>query len=119
MQRVSQADVFLFPSLREEAGAVIAEARAVGLPIVCLARGGPPLLAGPEGVCVDDSGDVQEISKRLADAMVRSLARRRGGDMDGKPEPLHLARRADALRDVISGDVQPSSSHSQRVADLA
>jgi glycosyltransferase involved in cell wall biosynthesis len=117
LQRVAEADVFLFPSLREEAGAVIAEARAVGLPIVCLARGGPPLLAGPEGICVDDFGDVQTISKRLAEAMVLSLARRRGADMDGKPEPLHLARRADALRDLLAGEVQ-SSTQQEGVADI-
>ena len=118
MRQFAEADVFLFPSLREEAGAVIAEARAVGLPIVCFARGGPPLLAGPEGVCVDDSGDVQAISERLADAMVRSLIRRRGGDMDGKPEPLHLSRRADALRDMLATEVQPSQDPG-RVPELA
>ena len=107
--RVAEADVFLFPSLREEAGAVIAEARAVGLPIVCLARGGPPLLAGPEGICVDDSGDVQAVSERLADAMELSLARRRSAEMDGRPEPLHLARRADALRDLLADENRPST----------
>jgi glycosyltransferase involved in cell wall biosynthesis len=117
LRRVAEADVFLFPSLREEAGAVIAEARAVGLPIVCLARGGPQLLAGPEGICVDDSGEVQTISKRLAEAMVLSLARRRGADMDGKPESLQLARRADALRDVLAGEVQ-SSTQRERIADI-
>jgi glycosyltransferase involved in cell wall biosynthesis len=118
LQRVAKADVFLFPSLREEAGAVIAEARAVGLPIVCLKRGGPPLLAGPEGICVDDSGDVQAVSKRLADAMVRALGRRRGADMDGKPEPLHLARRADALRHLLGGEGR-SSTGRDRVSELA
>jgi glycosyltransferase involved in cell wall biosynthesis len=115
LRQFAEADVFLFPSLREEAGAVIAEARAVGLPIVCLERGGPPLLAGPEGICVNDSGDVQAVSKRLADAMVRALGRRRGADMDGEPEPLHLARRADALREVLSDEVRPS----QRIAEPA
>lgn len=40
------ATIFLFPSLREEAGWVVAEAIASGLPVVCLDRGGPPLLGG-------------------------------------------------------------------------
>jgi glycosyltransferase involved in cell wall biosynthesis len=102
LQRVADADVFLFPSLREEAGAVIAEARAVGLPIVCLDRGGAPLLAGPEGICVDDSGDVPAIARRLADAMGRSLARRRSGDADGHAESLHLTRRAEGLLELLS-----------------
>jgi glycosyltransferase involved in cell wall biosynthesis len=118
LRRVAEADVFLFPSLREEAGAVIAEARGIGLPIVCLARGGPPLLAGPQGICVDDSGDVQTISQRLADAMVLSLARRRGADMDGKPEPLHLPRRADALHQLLTGEVRASTDQG-RVSELA
>jgi glycosyltransferase involved in cell wall biosynthesis len=88
---------------------VIAEARAVGIPIVCLARGGPLLLAGPEGTCVEDSGDVQAIAARLADAMVRSLTRRRGAEMNGKPEPLQLSRRADALRALLSAEVRSST----------
>ena len=40
------ADVFLFPSLHDDAGLVVAEATAAGLPVVCLDRGGPPLLGG-------------------------------------------------------------------------
>jgi glycosyltransferase involved in cell wall biosynthesis len=38
------ADVLIFPSLREDAGWVVAEALACGLPVVCLDRGGPPIL---------------------------------------------------------------------------
>jgi glycosyltransferase involved in cell wall biosynthesis len=41
-----QADVLVFPSLREQAGFVVAEATASGLPTVCLDRGGPRLLGG-------------------------------------------------------------------------
>lgn len=40
------ASVFLFPSLHDEGGWVVAEARAHGLPVVCLDRGGPPVLGG-------------------------------------------------------------------------
>jgi glycosyltransferase involved in cell wall biosynthesis len=41
-----EADVLLFPSLHDEAGLAVAEAAAIGLPIVCLDRGGPPIIAG-------------------------------------------------------------------------
>lgn len=41
-----EADVLLYPSIREAAGWVVAEAVACGLPVVCLDRGGPPLLGG-------------------------------------------------------------------------
>jgi glycosyltransferase involved in cell wall biosynthesis len=109
LRQVGGADVFLFPCLREEAGAVVAEARAVGLPIVCLARGGPPLLAGPAGACVAGSGGVAAIARRLADETVKSLERRRGGDIDGSgSEALLLGSRANALRALISEVLSPS-----------
>jgi glycosyltransferase involved in cell wall biosynthesis len=41
-----EADVLLFPSLHDEAGLAVAEAAAIGLPIVCIDRGGPPIIAG-------------------------------------------------------------------------
>jgi glycosyltransferase involved in cell wall biosynthesis len=41
-----EASVFVFPSLHDEAGWVVVEAMASGLPVVCLDLGGPPILAG-------------------------------------------------------------------------
>ena len=41
-----QTDLLLFPSLHEEAGFVVAEAIATGIPVVCLDWGGPPVLGG-------------------------------------------------------------------------
>jgi glycosyltransferase involved in cell wall biosynthesis len=40
------ADVLLFPSFHDEGGWVVSEAVASALPVVCLDRGGPPLLGG-------------------------------------------------------------------------
>ncbi len=39
-----EADVFLFPSLHDDSPLAVAEALAVGLPVVCLDHGGPPAL---------------------------------------------------------------------------
>ena len=39
--KMRQSDVFLFPSLRDGGGAVVVEAMASGLPVVCLDIGGP------------------------------------------------------------------------------
>jgi glycosyltransferase involved in cell wall biosynthesis len=116
LERAADADVFLFPSLREEAGAVIAEARALGLPIVCLDRGGPRLLAGPEGIRVDDSEGVPEISRRLADGLLIALERRRGASMNGKAGDLHLSRRADELEALLSGAVGAANGDRGRTA---
>jgi glycosyltransferase involved in cell wall biosynthesis len=41
-----EAEVFLFPSYRDQAPLAVAEAVGVGLPVVCLDRGGAPLLGG-------------------------------------------------------------------------
>jgi glycosyltransferase involved in cell wall biosynthesis len=59
------ADVFLFPSLHDEGSWVVAEAVACGLPVVCLARGGPAVLAG-DGVPATTPG---ETVRRLAEAV--------------------------------------------------
>ena len=46
LELMGTCDVFLFPSLHDEGGWAVAEARASGLPVICLDRGGPPLLGG-------------------------------------------------------------------------
>lgn len=48
-----EADLFLFPSFHDEGGWAVGEALAAGLPVVCLDRGGPPIVGG-RGVPVGD-----------------------------------------------------------------
>ena len=60
----TEADVLLFPSMREEAGWVVGEAASIGLPVVCLDRGGPPLLGG-RGVQVSWPGRTSEDLARM------------------------------------------------------
>jgi glycosyltransferase involved in cell wall biosynthesis len=64
-----EADVFIFPSLHEEGGWAVSEALAVGLPVVCLDRGGPPLVVG-RGVPI--AGEAETL-RRLARELVRTL----------------------------------------------
>ena len=45
LTRIAGAAALVHPSLHEEAGFVVSEALALGTPVVCLDRGGPPLLA--------------------------------------------------------------------------
>jgi glycosyltransferase involved in cell wall biosynthesis len=61
-----ESDVLLFPSLHDEGGWVIAEALATGLPVVCLDRGGPPVIGGSGVPCTS----VSETTAALARAVV-------------------------------------------------
>ena len=47
-----EADVFLFPSLHDQAPWVVAEALGCGLPVICCDRGGAPVIADSAGVAV-------------------------------------------------------------------
>lgn len=72
-----EADVFLYPSLHDDAGWVIAEALSCGLPVVSLNRGGPPLLAGADGICVPaktPGRTVQELQLAVIHAYQRGRA---------------------------------------------
>jgi glycosyltransferase involved in cell wall biosynthesis len=60
------ADVFVFPSMHEEAGLVVVEALASGLPVICLDKGGPPLLAGGAGLVLRSSVGLDEVVSGLA-----------------------------------------------------
>jgi glycosyltransferase involved in cell wall biosynthesis len=65
-----EADVFLFPSIHDEAGWVVVEAQAAGLPVICLDRGGPPILGGHAVPATSPSAT----ARALADAVETSPA---------------------------------------------
>lgn len=52
LDALSSADAFLFPSLHDANSWAVAEAMSMGIPVVCLDIGGPPVIAGPRGVPV-------------------------------------------------------------------
>lgn len=60
------ADVLLFPSLREDAGWVVVEALACGLPVICLDRGGPRALGGDVALTAPVGEDAGAIASSLA-----------------------------------------------------
>jgi glycosyltransferase involved in cell wall biosynthesis len=61
----TEGSVMLFPSLHEEGGWVVQESVQIGLPVLCLDRGGPPALGGV-AVHADRPGAT---SRRLAAAL--------------------------------------------------
>lgn len=63
------ADVFVFPSMHEDAGLVVIEALGCGLPVICLDRGGPHLLAGRAALVLPSSGGVHDVVSRFADQL--------------------------------------------------
>jgi glycosyltransferase involved in cell wall biosynthesis len=60
-----ESDVFLFPSLHDEGGWVIAEALAARLPVVCLDRGGPPTIGGTGVVPTRVSNTVKDLAQAV------------------------------------------------------
>jgi glycosyltransferase involved in cell wall biosynthesis len=62
----NESDVLLFPSIHDEGGWVVAEALASRLPVVCLDRGGPPVLGGTGVACTN----VSQTAARLARAVL-------------------------------------------------
>jgi glycosyltransferase involved in cell wall biosynthesis len=49
---IAGADALLFPSFHDAAGWIVAEAVAADCPVVCLDVGGPPVIAGDDGLTV-------------------------------------------------------------------
>jgi glycosyltransferase involved in cell wall biosynthesis len=66
-----EADLFLFPSLHDEAGLAVAEAMATGLPVVCLDRGGPPILGGTGVPATTLDRTVRDLAAAVRDTPLR------------------------------------------------
>jgi glycosyltransferase involved in cell wall biosynthesis len=95
-----EADVFLFPSLHDDSPLVVAEATAAGLPVVCLGRGGPPLLGG-HPVAIRSP---RKTAEALASAVLE--ARRLGpGKVADRSEQLTRLREMLADRGLLGGSV--------------
>jgi glycosyltransferase involved in cell wall biosynthesis len=73
-EAMREADVFLFPSLHDDAPFAVVEALAAGLGVICLDRGGPPTLIGPAGRAVPPKGSSRHVVDSLA-AELRQRAR--------------------------------------------
>ena len=69
--RMNDADVFVFPSLRDPGGAVVMEAMCLGLPVVAGDWGGPPDYAGPDSGFLVKPVEYQQYVDDFSDAMRR------------------------------------------------
>jgi glycosyltransferase involved in cell wall biosynthesis len=86
--------VFVFPSVHDECGWVVAEAAAQGLPVVCVRRGGPPLLRGIG--CDVALQDVEVMTSAIARSIesLRGQTSSSSWDMDARqPQLARIVRR--------------------------
>ena len=99
--RYSTADALLFPSFRDQAGWVVAEASSAGCPVVCLPLGGPPTLAHVNAFVASLDGDIVE---NLARELVRAGAegRHTSPALGARPSP-------GSGRRVVPGGVQAAA----------
>lgn len=81
-----EADVFVFPSLHDQAPLVVAEAAAVGLPVVSLDRGGAPLLGAHSVPTRSHTETVAAIAQAVEEA--RSSAPAAVSDRDEQRDRL-------------------------------
>ena len=96
---VDETDVFIFPSLHDDAPFVVAEALAAGIPVVCLNRGGPPVLGG---IAVDASSGQATI-----EALARAARDAVGGKANGYPDLDTFATRLRSILEQRVGEVGP------------
>jgi len=67
LAEMKTADVFLFPSLYDGGGAVVVEAMASGLPVICLDSGGPGFhIQGEWGIKIDPRNPEHVVGKIAA-----------------------------------------------------
>jgi len=95
----ARARVMVFPSMHDQAGWAAAEASAVGLPVVCLPLGGPPLLADRNAIVVPLS---RHLPSDIASAVL--AAESRGGVPHERWSPTRLPGLVDEWYALAAAD---------------
>lgn len=88
LRKISNADIFLFPSLRDSGGFVVLEAMSAGKPVVCLDIGGPGEIVTEECGIKIKPVTAKQVLQELVNAVERlakhAELRRRMGDAGRK-----------------------------------
>jgi glycosyltransferase involved in cell wall biosynthesis len=74
LQRISDSDLLLLPSIREFGGGAALEAMAVGVPPLVLNYGGPAELVTPASGFLVDMGSREQIVRRLRQTLAQIVA---------------------------------------------
>lgn len=105
------ADVLLFPSIHDEAPLTVVEALSEGLPVVCLAHGGPPIVADAMGAQMRDGiAPLAELSSALSDAAAMRTCIMQGAT-------YHLDDRRHHLGLLLASWVIPHLNAERRLPD--
>lgn len=73
IKEYDNADVFVFPSLRETTGTVIVEAMSKGIPVICLNQGGAKFVLTDETGYLVDGETKEEYIKNFRQAMIECI----------------------------------------------
>lgn len=102
LREMRDADVFLFPSLHDQAPWVVSEALGCGLPVICCDSGGAPVIADSAGVavrptsCASTANDLADVlARRAYPASDHALRRARHFSRDE-----HVARLEELLAEA-------------------
>lgn len=104
-----EADVLLFPSLHDEAGWVVVEALACGLPVACIDRGGPPILAGSAGLVASPAGSPDSVASSLA-LLLSSKRFPSSATIEQQAEEFTTDKRVDRLERLLWASALARSS---------
>jgi glycosyltransferase involved in cell wall biosynthesis len=107
LRLLGSADVLLYPSLHDDAPWVVGEAMGCGLPVVCLDRGGPPVLAGDAGEVVSGMGARHEVVRLLSERLQQLGTRTPGRTqrVTARAEEFTLPRVSDRLARLLQGQI--------------
>ena len=103
MSLMGCASVLLFPSLHDEGGFVVVEALHMGLPVVCLDRGGPPELGGTPVQASSPGATARALADAVEDA---------AGTTPPAPPDQRLKKRQLARLLQESGLISPETARS-------
>jgi glycosyltransferase involved in cell wall biosynthesis len=107
LDALATCDALLFPSMHDSAGWIVAEALALGRPVVCLDAGGPAMQVGDgRGVRVPTKGDVVGALATGLQEMPGPLPRDRRYDVGRLPDLLDQL-----YRDAVGTSVLPAEGH--------
>jgi glycosyltransferase involved in cell wall biosynthesis len=96
---MANSDALLLPSVHDDSPLAVTEALSTGLPVVCLDRGGPPVLGGKAAVIARGKGSEDEIAAELAVLLQsaiepgrRDVAYRRAAELSFDSRAEEIAR---------------------------